>query len=77
MRGILLTALVAAGVLADGSLGNRAAAMMPTGAAALYAAGARAALVHEAAAVCGSNGCAVVQTKRVQHHKASTIATKH
>jgi hypothetical protein len=47
-------------------LTGRAAA---TPSAALSSAPARTALVHEAAVLCGGNGCAPVQTKQTQRKK--------
>jgi hypothetical protein len=77
MRQILLTACSAAIVLASGVVGHRAEAMTPIAPAAVGAAAARAAVIEQVVNVCGSNGCAVIQTKRVVHHKAPNIAAKH
>ncbi len=77
MREILLTAFAAALILSGGVLGQRADAMTLLAPAAVGAAAARAALVQQVVSVCGSNGCAVIQTKKVVHHKAANIAAKH
>jgi len=77
MRKILFTTAAAAIILASGVLGHRAEAMTLIAPAALGAAAAHAAVVHRVVNVCGSNGCAVIQTKKVVHHKAPNIAAKH
>jgi hypothetical protein len=62
----LFSTLAAATILSGAMLAGRASAM-PS--AALSSAPARTALVHEAAVLCGGNGCAPVQTKQTQHKK--------
>jgi hypothetical protein len=65
----LFTALAAAIFLCCGMLGGQVNAMMPATASAVGAARDGAALLQRATVICGSNGCATVQTKRVQHPK--------
>jgi len=77
MREILLTALAATMILASGVLGHRAEAIMLAKPAALKAGGARAAVVQQVVNVCSTNGCAPVQTKRVQHTKPGSVAANH
>jgi len=77
MREFLLTALAATIILASGALGHRAEAITLSKPAAWDASGARAALVQQVVNVCGTNGCALVQTKRVQHTKPGSVAAKH
>jgi len=60
MRKALAAAFVAATVVSFGLPGGRAAAMP----GALGAARANTTVIHEAAIVCGGNGCAPVQTAR-------------
>jgi hypothetical protein len=43
----------------------------------MSAAATRVAVVQPVVSVCGSNGCSVIQTKKVVHHKASNIAASH
>jgi hypothetical protein len=62
----LLSALAAVMILSCSMLADGATAM-PSAAPA--SAPARAALVHEAAMVCGGGGCVPVQTKQVQRKK--------
>jgi len=69
MRKIILTALAAAAILSGGMLGNRAQAMTLATPSVLGVATADAALVRQAKAVCGSNGCVQVQTSRPRPHK--------
>jgi hypothetical protein len=59
MREILLTGLAAATFLASGALGKRVDAMPPA-VPSVAAATADAALIQQAHAVCGSNGCVQV-----------------
>lgn len=66
MRNILFTALAAAVVVAVGTSANATA---PASAATVGAARADAAPVQVAAVICGGNGCAMVQTKRIEHPK--------
>jgi hypothetical protein len=66
MSKTLFSALAAATVLSGATFAGRAVAM-PS--AALSSAPARSALVHEAAVLCGGNGCAPVQTKQTQRKK--------
>jgi len=77
MHKILFTVFAAAILLTSGVAGHRAEAMTLTAPTAMSAAAARMAAVQPVASVCGSNGCAVIQTKKVVHHKASNIAAKH
>ncbi len=77
MRKILFTAFAAAIVLSSGVVAHRAEALTLIAPAAMSAAAARVAVVEPVVSVCGSNGCAVIQTKKVQHHKAPNIAAKH
>jgi hypothetical protein len=75
MREILLTAFAAAMVLAAGAAGSEAITF--TARSALGATAVQAPLVQQVVNVCGSNGCAPVQTKRVQHQKPGSVAAKH
>jgi hypothetical protein len=77
MRKILFTAFAAAIILTSGVFGHRAEAMTLIAPAAMNAAAARVAVVQPVVSVCGSNGCSVIQTKKVVHHKASNIAANH
>ena len=77
MREILLAAFAAAIILSSGVLEQRAEAMTLVAPAAVGAAAGREALIHKVVSVCSSNGCSVVQTKKVVHHKAANIAAKH
>jgi hypothetical protein len=74
MRETLLTAFAAATILSGGMLGNRAEAMT---ASTLTVAAAHVATVQLAVNVCGTNGCAKVQTHRIVHHKPGAVAAKH
>ena len=70
MRATLLTAAFAAAATAARLAGlaarERAAAMTLTGASASRVAADDAALLRQAAVICGSNGCARVQTSRAR-----------
>jgi hypothetical protein len=66
MPKMLFSALAAATILSGAMIAGRAAA---TPSDTLSAAPARPALVHEAAVLCGGNGCAPVQTKQTQRKK--------
>jgi hypothetical protein len=77
MRKILFTTVAAAIVLSSGGVAHRAEAMTLTAPAAMSAAAARVAVIEPVVSVCGSNGCSVIQTKKVVHHKAPNIAAKH
>jgi hypothetical protein len=65
----ILAAVAAAALLSAVLAAYQAAAMPPGAAAALDAAAADTGLIHKVTSVCGTNGCAVVQTRRVQHHQ--------
>ena len=67
MRKIVLTAMATAAILSGGMLGSEAGAMPLATPAVLNAAAGS--LVRQAAVVCGGNGCAPVQTGRVQRRK--------
>jgi hypothetical protein len=69
-----LTTLAAASVLAAGLLGNRADAFTLAAPSTLSVAATRAAAVQQVVSVCGTNGCAPVQTKRVRHYKPGGTA---
>jgi len=60
----LLAALAAAAILSSGSFGNRAEAMTLAKPSTLDVVNARAAIVLKVRVVCGTNGCAPVQTGR-------------
>ena len=64
MRNTLLTAFLAAAIVAGVMHANRAEAMTLAAPSALNAAAADASLVQHVTAVCGSNGCVPVQTSR-------------
>jgi len=67
MRKTLLSAVAAMTILSAGLVASRAAAMTSlTSAAGMTAPNT---LVREAAIVCGSNGCGVVQTKSTKQRK--------
>lgn len=66
----LLTALAAATILSGGMLGKGAEAMTFAAPSALGVATADAALVRQAAVVCGNTGCVKVQTSRVRPHRS-------
>jgi len=66
MSKTLFSAVAAAMILSGAMIAGRAAAMPP---AALSSAPARSALIHEAAVLCGGNGCTPVQTKQTQRKK--------
>lgn len=70
----ILAAVIGASLLSAVLAAHGAAAMPPGGAAALSAASAVASFIHKVTSVCGTNGCVVVQTKRVQHHPFSKTA---
>jgi hypothetical protein len=61
MREILLTGLAAVTLLSSGTLGKRVDAMPLVAPSLIGAATADTALVQQAHAVCGSNGCVQVQ----------------
>jgi hypothetical protein len=61
MRDILLTGLAAVTLLSSGTLGKRVDAMPLAAPSLIGAATADTALVQQAHAVCGSNGCVQVQ----------------
>ena len=77
MREILSTAFAATIVLSTGMFGHSAEATTLAAPAALNAAIAPAALIRQAANLCGTNGCALVQTKRVRHQKPGSVAAQH
>lgn len=77
MRGMLCTVCAAAILVASGSLGHRAQATTLAAPSALHIAAVQAVEIQQVANVCGSNGCALVQTKRVQHQKPGAVAAKH
>ena len=64
MRNTLLTAFVAAAILAGVLNANRAAAMTLAAPSALDAAAANASLIQRVTTVCGGTGCIPVQTSR-------------
>ena len=70
MHKTFLTALVTAAILMTGML---ARADATAAAASAAVGGARAALVREAAIVCGGNGCNSVQTKAQKRRKFLTL----
>jgi hypothetical protein len=63
-----LAALAASIILLGAMLGSRVCAMTIAPSSTLGVAP-DATLLHRATVICGSNGCAPVQTKRVQHPK--------
>lgn len=65
----LLTVFAVATVLSAGMLDNQAGAMTLVPPSVVGIANADGTLVQKAAVICGNNGCAPVQTKRVQRHK--------
>ncbi len=67
MPSAVLTMLIAAAILAGALPVNRAEAMMAAAPPALGVAAES--LVHEAAIICGGNGCNVVQTKQQKRRK--------
>lgn len=69
MRRSLLTVLAVASIMSAEMLGHQAGAMTLIPPSALGIANANVTLVQKAAVICGGNGCAPVQTKRVQRHK--------
>jgi len=70
MRAILLTAFATMGLLLSGAAVRQADAAMPIGAPPSTVA----VFVQKVANVCGSNGCARVQTQRVvKHQKAGNV----
>jgi hypothetical protein len=69
MRKTRLTALAVAAILLGGAFGERAEAMTLAPPSALGVATAHAGLVQKATVVCGMNGCAPVQTRRLQKHQ--------
>jgi hypothetical protein len=69
MRMTFLTALAAATILSAGMLADRADAMPAAAPAALAAP----TLVHQAAIVCGGNGCNPVHTKAQKKRKFHTL----
>ena len=77
MRDIVCTACVAAILAAGGVLIQRAEAFTPPTPSAFSAAAASGDRIRQVVNVCGSNGCAPVQTKRVQHQKPGAVAAKH
>ncbi len=66
MSKTVLAALAAAAIFSGATLATRVTAMTPAAPSALGAASAPSALVERVTNVCGMNGCAPVQTKRVQ-----------
>jgi hypothetical protein len=74
----VLAAVAAAAILSAALAAYQVEAMPPGGSAALGAAGTEDGLIHKVTSVCGTNGCAVVQTRRVQHHPfAKTAVPTH
>jgi hypothetical protein len=71
MRKILLSALAATTMLSAGLLASRAAATASADPA--VAVTTSDALIREAAIVCGSNGCGVVQTKAPDRRKVQWL----
>jgi hypothetical protein len=69
----ILAAVAAAALLAAVLAAYQAAAMPPGGAAALEPAG-DGSLFQKVTNVCGTNGCVIVQTRRVQHHPFNKTA---
>lgn len=69
MRKARLTARAVAAILLAGVFGRGATAMTLALPSALGVGSAPAALVQKATVVCGMNGCAEVQTKRLQKHQ--------
>ncbi len=76
MHKALQTAFVVA-IVSVGILASNAQAMTLTTPAALHSDAARAAVIRKVVSVCGTNGCAPVQTKRIYHQKPGSIAAKH
>lgn len=76
MRETLLTAVAATIVLVSGAFAHRAEAVTLSG---QDIAAARPAFVEQVANVCGANGCAPVQMKRVQNKKkpGGVVVGKH
>jgi len=69
MRKTFLSALAAAAILSGGMPAERAQALTPATPSALYLTATAAAPVQLATVLCGTNGCAPVQTKRIQRRK--------
>jgi hypothetical protein len=69
MRKTLLAALAVAAIVSGTILANRAEAMTTATPAALGVAAVDTGMIREAAIVCGTNGCAPVQTKLLQRRK--------
>ena len=76
MKKLALTGFAAAAILSGATVGLRAEPASFAASAPSAAAG-PARLVREAVNVCGSNGCAPVQMRRVQHRKAVNVPPKH
>jgi hypothetical protein len=72
MRGTLVLTLAVAVILSMG-----AAAGAATRTPASLVSGGDGPLIQRVTNVCGANGCARVQTQRVQHHKPGSVAAKH
>jgi len=73
MRATLLTALAAAAILSGGLPGNEANAFTPPS----MLGGAPMPLVQQVATICGSVGCAPVQTKKIRHFKNGSAVGQH
>ena len=69
MRRNPFTALAVALIVSCGMLGDQVNAMTPASPPMLGAQSQSLALLQQAAVICGNNGCAPVQTKRVEHPK--------
>jgi hypothetical protein len=69
MRKTLVTAIAAAAILTAGMHVKRVDAMSLALPSQLGVAAAHAAIVRQAAVVCGNNGCGPVQTQRVQRRR--------
>ncbi len=73
MRATLLTALAAAAILSGGLPSNQANAFAQPSALGV----ASAPFVQQVATICGTAGCAPVQTKKVRHFKNGSAVGQH
>jgi hypothetical protein len=79
MRGILLTALATVGALSSGMAVRQADAAMPFSSQPSTVAAQVQTIVQTIANVCGTNGCARVQTQRVvkQQKAGNVVPNRH
>jgi len=73
MRATLLTALAAAAILSGGLFGNQASAFTRPSVLGV----APMPLVQHVANICGTVGCAPVQTKKIRHFKNGSAVGQH